>query len=140
MRKSRGKRTSLAARLAVRTMTRLRVSALSLLCALAMIVQCVFVMLDTHGAGEQGWAVAGAGTQIAADTRSDDSAAKPHQRHDNGLSTNCFLCQQMALAGAVILPETGSLSPMPAVVEDRLPYLADVKRVSAVSHSWLSRG
>ena len=144
MRKASGKRTTFASRplAPLSLLSRGRFAALSLLCALAIVIQCVFVAPHTHAAGEQAWAIQDigqdSGAQAAADARDDNGAGR--QRHDNGLSASCFLCQQMALAGAAILPETASLAPMPAVVEDRLLYFAADKRTSAVSHSWRSRG
>jgi len=107
------------------------------LCVFAIAFQCIVVPAHIH-AKPADLAVA-TPTAVAAGiaTQKAELPAKPRPVDDT--QSHCFICQQMALAGAAILPTT----PAPILIERDLGEVAPTFEVAVVSrrpsHIWRSR-
>jgi hypothetical protein len=111
---------------------------LAWLCTFAIAFQCIIVPAHIH-TKSAGLQIASTQAAATADngTRKADLPGK--QRPADDTQSHCFICQQMALAGAAILPDT----PAPILIQRDLseaPPAAEIVSVSlSPSHIWRSR-
>jgi hypothetical protein len=106
----------------------------------AIAIQCFVVQIHVH---PEHYLVAsesrdiGAVAHVAA-RRVDSLASEPADQKD-GDSSTCIICQQLALAGAVLLPVAPTPRlPQPSLVGDAATERLIVEK-RATSHSWQSR-
>jgi len=111
---------------------------LAWLCAFAIAFQCILVPAHTHTRAAD-LAVASAPAAIAADNATQTAELPTKQRPADDTQSHCFICQQMAIAGAAILPET----PAPILIQRDLSEAGPFVQIAAVSlrpsHIWRSR-
>jgi hypothetical protein len=112
--------------------------------ALAIAFQCIVVQSHIHIGVTPAWAHQ-ASTDLGAIAVSDNSLAA--EQSDDGTRhaptpadpAGCFICQQMAMAGAAVLPAT----PAPIVIQLASIVHAVMAEVAAprtrASHDWRSR-
>ena len=118
---------------------RTRAVVLAWLCTFAIAFQCIVVQSHVHGAAARLAELQLASTSIEAASvhAKADSARK--QAPPNEKQSSCFICQQMAMAGAAVLPT----SAVPVQIERELvkqPAAIEVAVAgSQVSHIWRSR-
>src|SRR6185295_3138785 len=86
-----------------------------------------------------GLQVASAQAAAAADNVTQNAELPSKQRPADDTQSHCFICQQMALAGAAILPD----SPTPILIQRDLSVAARAVEIATISlrpsHIWRSR-
>jgi hypothetical protein len=111
---------------------------LAWLCTFAIAFQCILVPAHIH-TKSAGLQVASAQAVATADNVTQNAELPSKQRPANDTQSHCFICQQMALAGAAILPD----SPTPILIQRDLSVAALAVEIAAVSlrpsHIWRSR-
>ena len=85
------------------------------LAVLAVAFQCIVVQSHVHGATGPAWRNQAAAAQPATDAIATRDQV-PNRVPKDDDPANCFICQQMALAGAALLP----VSPAPILVAQDL--------------------
>ncbi|MEQ1781810.1 MAG: hypothetical protein ABMA14_10645 [Hyphomonadaceae bacterium] len=106
------------------------------LCAFAILFQLLFIQTHVHPASLEQFASVAQGSAVSVEL----AGPAKHKLPSDGSRGECFICQQMALAGSVILPDLTE----PVLLRretDAVPVLAVVAAVRPLaSHSWRSRG
>ena len=108
------------------------------LAVLAVAFQCIVVQSHVHGATGPAWREQAAAAQPATNPiASRDQGPSRVPKDDD--PANCFICQQMALAGAALLP----VSPAPILVAQDIATPTAAYHFAALrsirSHAWRSR-
>lgn len=106
------------------------------LCAFAILCQLLLVQTHVHPAPVDHFVSVAQGAAISG----EHADAVKHKLPSDGSKTECFICQQMALAGSVILPDL--IQPVLIRREtDAQPVFSAVAVVRPLaSHDWRSRG
>ena len=117
--------------------------------ALAIAFQCIVLQSHVHVGAAPAWSqtVSADGGAVAASSAARSIAVARTQSGDvdtrHGPSpagpAGCFICQQMAMAGAAVLP----LSPAPVIAQQTAIMVMAMAEVAALrpraSHDWRSR-
>ncbi len=108
------------------------------LAVMAIAFQCIVVQSHIHVPATLGSVphVVAVGLDANASNRGDKGSGRAPRDDD---TANCFICQQMALAGAALLPV--SAAPVLVALEQAAPTVAYHVAVlrTVRSHSWRSR-
>ncbi|HEV7693225.1 MAG TPA: DUF2946 family protein [Hyphomonadaceae bacterium] len=117
---------------------RMNAFVLAWLCAFAIAFQCIIAPAHIHTRAAD-LAVASAPAAAAADNATQKAELPSKQRPADDTQSHCFICQQMAIAGAAILPD----SPTPILIHRDLSVAAPAIEIVTVSlrpsHIWRSR-
>src|SRR5262245_36149271 len=108
-----------------------RRSLIAWFCALAIAFQCVVIQGHFH--------LANAGVSAFDQTESSGPAPVQKDKAPGGGPSGCFICQQLAMAGSAVLPD----SPAPVVVATSEAATVLPAKIAAIeaapSHHWRSR-
>jgi hypothetical protein len=108
------------------------------LCVFAIAFQCIIVPAHIHTKSAD-QAVVSAAAAATADNAAQKTDPSSKQRPADDTQSHCFICQQMALAGAAILPA----APAPILIQRDLSEAAPALEIALVSlspsHIWRSR-
>ena len=113
-------------------------AALCWLAILAVGYQSIVLQSHIHGLSPAGWE-SGAAGDAPARSSEDQQRDKPGHPPGENDPSHCFICRQIALAGAAVLPPASAPLPIEQtlVVEAAVIQVVAVRRVS--SHTWRSR-
>jgi hypothetical protein len=116
-----------------------RAVVLAWLCTFAIAFQCIVVQSHVHGAAPRPAELQSASASIDAAPIQAKADPARKQAPSNEKQSGCFICQQMAMAGAAVLPASAT----PVQIERQLARQPAATEVAVaggqVSHTWRSR-